>query len=152
MLRHIFDSLCLLSRLNISSLKKTQNIPTLPLLPSKSFFSTLQLDFDYAPNTEASTFQTVVTGNILEIFFEVGCTRVTIKTQTTSLTLPKDLWRTLEAARQLDIITSTEPKKKSITHCFLSKLIFKLLKEFEKNKVFIRCLTAKVLCSRNLVR
>ena len=75
-----------------------QNTPILPLLSSTSFLSTLHSDLDYAPNTEASTFKTVVDNNNLELYFEVDCNRVKIKTQTTSLTLPKALWRTLEAA------------------------------------------------------
>ena len=93
MQRNIIDSFYLLSWLNISSLKRMQNTPILPLLPSTSFLSTLHSDLDYAPNTEPSTFKTVVTDNNLELSFEVDCTRVTIKTQTTSLTLPKDLWK-----------------------------------------------------------
>ena len=76
-----------------------QNTPILPLLPSTSFLSTFRSNLDYVLITEASIFKTVVTDNNLEFSFEVDCTRVTIKTQTTSLTLPKDLWRTLEAAR-----------------------------------------------------
>ena len=56
------------------------------------------LDLDY---TEASTFKTVVTDENLKIFIAVDCTRVTVRTQTTILTLPKDfdLWRTLEEVR-----------------------------------------------------
>ena len=112
-----------------------QNTPILPLLPSTSFLSTFHSDLDYAPITEASIFKTVVTDNNLELSFKVDCTRVTIKTQTTSLTLPKDLWRTLEAARHHNLHLA---EKKSTIHCFLSKLIFKPLKEFEKNKGFTR--------------
>ena len=76
-----------------------QNTPTLPLLPSTSFLSTFHSDLDFVPNKEESKFRTTVTDNNIELSFEVDCTRVTIKTQTTSLTLPKDLRRTLEAAR-----------------------------------------------------
>ena len=54
------------------------------------------LDLDY---TEASTFKTVVTDQNLKLFSELDCTRVTVRTQTTILTLPKDLWRTLEEVR-----------------------------------------------------
>ena len=85
-----------------------QNTPILPLLPSTFFLSTLHLDLDYAPNTEALTFKTKVTDNNLELSFAVDCTRVTIKTQTTSLTLPKDLWRTLEAARHHNLNLAEE--------------------------------------------
>ena len=85
-----------------------QNTPILPLLPSTSFLSTFHSDLDYAPITEASIFKTVVTDNNLELSFEVDCTRVTIKTQTTSLTLPKDLWRTLEAARHHNLHLAEE--------------------------------------------
>ena len=91
-----------------------QNTPILPLLPSTSFLSTLHSDLDYAPNTEATTFKTVVTDNNLELSFEVDCTIVTIKTQTTSLTLPKDLWKTLEAARHHNLHLAEEKVNKSL--------------------------------------
>ena len=77
-------------------MQNMQNTPILPLLPSASFLSTLHSDLDCVPITEASIFKTAVTDNNLELSFEVDCTRETIKTQTTSLTLPKDLRRTLE--------------------------------------------------------
>ena len=67
-----------------------QNTPILPLLPSTYFLSPFHSDLDYAPITKASIFKTLVTDSNLELSFEVDCTRVTIKTQTTSLTLPKD--------------------------------------------------------------
>ena len=114
MLRNITDSFCLLSWLNISSLKRMQNTPILPLLPSTSFLSTLHSDLDYAPITEASMFKTVVSNNNLELSFEVDCTRVTIKTQTTSLILPKDLWRTLEAARHHNLHLAEEKVNNSV--------------------------------------
>ena len=91
-----------------------QNTPILPLLPSTSFLSTLHSDLDYAPITEASMFQKVVSDNNLEWSFEVDCTRVTIKTQTTSLTLPKDLWRTLEAARHHNLHLAEEKVNNSV--------------------------------------
>ena len=91
-----------------------QNTPILPLLPSTSFLSTFHSDLDYAPITEASIFKTVVTDNNLELSFEVDCTRVTIKTQTTSLTLPKDLWRTLEAARHHNLHLAEEKVNNSL--------------------------------------
>ena len=111
-----------------------QNTPTLPLLPSTSFLSTFHSDLDFVPNKEESKFRTTVTDNNIELSFEVDCTRVTIKTQTTSLTLPEDLWRTLEAARHHKLHLA---KKKSTIQYFLSPLIFKPLREFEKNKDFI---------------
>ena len=76
-----------------------QKTPTFPLLPSASFLLTLHSDLDFVPNKEESKFKTTVTDNNIESFFEVYCTRVTIKTQTTNSTPPKDSWRTLEAAR-----------------------------------------------------
>ena len=91
-----------------------QNTPILPLLPSTSFLSTFHSDLDYAPITEASIFKTVVTDNNLELSFEVDCTRVTIKTQTTSLTLPKDLWRTLGAARHHNLHLAEEKVNNSL--------------------------------------
>ena len=91
-----------------------QNTPILPLLPSTSFLSTLHSDLDYAPITEASMFKTVVSDNNLELSFELDCTRVIIKTQTTSLTLPKDLWRTLEAARHHNLHLAEEKVNNSV--------------------------------------
>ena len=91
-----------------------QNTPILPLLPSTSFLSTFHSDLDYAPITEASIFKTVVTDNNLELSFEVDCIRVTIKIQTTSLTLPKDLWRTLEAARHHNLHLAEEKVNNSL--------------------------------------
>ena len=91
-----------------------QNTPILPLLPSTSFLFTLHSDLDYVPITEASIFKTVVTDNNLELSFEVDCTRVTIKTQTTILTLPKDLWRTLEAARHHNLHLAEEKVNNSL--------------------------------------
>ena len=76
-----------------------QNTPILPSLTSTSFLSTFHSDLDFVTSNEESKFKTTLTDNIIELSFEVDCTRVKIKTQTTSLTLPKDLWRTLEAAR-----------------------------------------------------
>ena len=76
-----------------------KNTPIPPLLSPTSYFSTLNSDLDCVPNNEESKFRTTVTDNDIEISFEVECTRVTIKLQATSLTLPKDLWRTLKAAR-----------------------------------------------------
>ena len=91
-----------------------QNTPTLPLLPSTSFLSTFHSDLDFVPNKEESKFRTTVTDNNIELSFEVDCTRVTIKTQTTSLTLPKDLWRTLEAARHHNLHLAEEKVNNSI--------------------------------------
>ena len=134
MLRYIIDSFCVLSWLNISSLKNS-NYSHCSSHPSTSFLSTLHSHLDYAPNTEASTVKTVATYNNLEVSFEVDCTRVTIKTQTTKLTLPKDLWRTLEAARHHNIHLAEE---KSAIHCFPSQLFFKPLKKLEENKGLTR--------------
>ena len=114
MLKNIIDSFCFLSWLNISSLKRMQNTPILPLFPSTSFLSTFHSDLYNLPITEASIFKTVVTDNNLELSFEVDCTRVTIKTQTTSLTLPKDLWRTLEAARHHNLRLAEEKVNNSL--------------------------------------
>ena len=91
-----------------------QNTPILPLLPSTSFLSILHSDLDYVPITEASIFKTVVSDNNLKLSFEVDCTRVTIKTQTTSLTLPKDLWRTLGAARHHNLHLAEEKVNNSL--------------------------------------
>ena len=44
----------------------------------------------------------------------MDCTRVTIKTQTTSLTLPKDLWRTLEAVRHHNLHLAEEKVNNSV--------------------------------------
>ena len=55
-----------------------------------------------------------MTDNNIEISFEVDCTRVTIKTQTTRLTLPKDLWRTLEAARHHNLHLAEEKVNNSV--------------------------------------
>ena len=63
--------------------KKMQSTLILLLLPSTSFFSTLHSDLDY---TEASTLKMVVTDNKSDLSFKSDCTRVTIKTQITSLT------------------------------------------------------------------
>ena len=44
----------------------------------------------------------------------MDCSRVTIKTQTTSLTLPKDLWRILEAARHHNLHLAEEKVNNSV--------------------------------------
>ena len=77
----------------------------------------------------------------------MDCTRKKIKTQTTNLTLPKDLWRTLEAAKRHHFHLA----KQKVNNCFLSQLIDKPLKEFEKKKGFTLWRTTRVLCSRTLV-
>ena len=66
------------------------------------------LYWGYYADTEASIFKTVVTNNILEFSFEFDCTRVTIKTQISSLTLPKGVWRALEAARHHNLHLTEE--------------------------------------------
>ena len=91
-----------------------QNTPILPLLPSTSFLSTLHSDLDFVPNKEESKLKTTITDNNIELSFEVDCSRVTIKTQTTSLTLPKDLWRTLEAARHHNLHLAEEKVNNSV--------------------------------------
>ena len=75
-----------------------QDTPTLPLLPSTSFLSTLHSDQEFVPSKEELNSKTTLTDSNIELTFEVDCARVTMKTKTDSLTLPKDLWRTLEAA------------------------------------------------------
>ena len=91
-----------------------QNTPIFPLLPSTSFLSTLHSDLDFVPNKKESRFKTTVTDNSIELSFEVDCTRVTIKTQTTSLKPPKDLWRTLEAARHHNLHLAEEKVNNSV--------------------------------------
>ena len=91
--------------------KKMQNTP---ILPSTSFLSTFHSDLDFVPNKEVSKFKTKVTDENIELYFEADCTRVTIKTQTTSLTLPKDLWRTLEAAGHHNLHLAEEKVNNSV--------------------------------------
>ena len=91
-----------------------QNTSILPLLPSTSFLSTLHSDLDFVPNKEESKFKTTITDNNIALSFEVDCSRVTIKTQTTSLTLPKDLWRTLVAARHHNFHLAEEKVSNSV--------------------------------------
>ena len=83
-----------ISKENLKKSKEIQKTSTLPLLPSTSFLSTLHSDLDFVPNKEELKYKITVTDNNIELSFEVDCTRVRVKTQTTSLTLPKDLWRT----------------------------------------------------------
>ena len=87
-----------------------QSTPILPLLPSTSFLSTFHSDLDL----EKSKFRTTVTDNNVELSFDVDCTRVTIKTQTTSLTLPNGLWRALEAARHHNLHLAEEKVNNSV--------------------------------------
>ena len=125
-LRNIIDSFFLLSWLNICSLKKCKTLPFCLYFPqhlffqSYLFFQSLNIlfhsDLDNAPNTETSTFKTEVTDNVLELSFEVDCTRVTNKKQTTSLKLPKDWWRTegFVAARHYNLHRAEEKVNNSL--------------------------------------
>ena len=92
-----------------------QNTPTIPSLPSTSFLSTIHSNFNYIASNDASKFKAVITDHKKEISFEVECTRVTIKTQTTSLTLPKDLWRTLELDRHHSLYLAEEKANNSVS-------------------------------------
>ena len=126
-----------------------QNTRIRPLPPSTSFLSTLHSHLDYAPNTEASTIKTVVTYNNLELSFEVDCTKVTIKTQTTKLTFPKDLWRTLEAAKHHNFHLA----EVKINNSLLSlPVYFQTIERIRKEQGFHPLKNSKkVLCSRTLV-
>ena len=64
-----------------------QGTPTIPLIPSLSLLSTLHSHLDYVPNNKELKLKLVITDNNIELSFEMDCTRVTIKIQSTSLTL-----------------------------------------------------------------
>ena len=110
-----------------------QNTPILPLLPPTFYISTLHSDLDCAPINEESKFRTTVTDNNIEISFEMECTRVTIKLQTSSLTLPKDLWRFLKAARHHNLHLAEEKVHSSV---FSLPTCFQAIERIRKEQGF----------------